>query len=221
MNRDYLAKSDDEIVELVQTIMTVSNARYSDWGILPAEISAWSNPFVAYKVAVAVCDNPATRTRITIQAKDTARKTMETVLRPYIQGRLYNNPKVTAADLKSMGLHPHDKEPTLLPVPDKAPGVKVDSGTSRHLRFHFTAAATGKKAKPRGAHGVETRWAILPAPPVELDELTCSEFTTRSPLDIEFKESERGKSVYYCCRWENTRGLKGPWGDNIERAIVP
>ena len=47
-----------------------------------------------------------------------------------------------------------------------------------------------------------------------------SEFDTASPFTLNFQGHERGKTVYFCLRWENTVGEKGPWGE-IYSAIVP
>jgi hypothetical protein len=68
--------------------------------------------------------------------------------------------------------------------------------------------------------GVEIRWAILDAPPVVIDDLLHSTFSTRSPHMFEFKGNDRGKTVYFCLCWLNTRGQKGPWGE-IVSAIIP
>jgi hypothetical protein len=35
-----------------------------------------------------------------------------------------------------------------------------------------------------------------------------------------FENDQRGKTVYFALRWENTRGEKGPWSA-IQIAIIP
>jgi hypothetical protein len=52
------------------------------------------------------------------------------------------------------------------------------------------------------------------------EALIHSEFDTASPFTLNFQGHERGKTVYFCLRWENTVGEKGPWGE-IYSAIVP
>jgi hypothetical protein len=37
---------------------------------------------------------------------------------------------------------------------------------------------------------------------------------------LEFEGHDRGKTLWYAARWENTRGLKGPWSP-IESVIIP
>jgi hypothetical protein len=67
---------------------------------------------------------------------------------------------------------------------------------------------------------MELAWAILPAPTVDWKELIHSSFDTHTPLRLTFDGTERGKTVYFALRWENTRGEKGPWSE-IMSAIIP
>jgi hypothetical protein len=90
----------------------------------------------------------------------------------------------------------------------------------RVLKIHFSDATSDRRGKPPGVHGAEIRRAILPAPPQSISDLTEPAFDTQSPFKIDFDESQRGKTVYFCLRWENMRGEKGPWSE-IVSAIVP
>jgi hypothetical protein len=69
-------------------------------------------------------------------------------------------------------------------------------------------------------HGCEIRWGLLDAPPAHVDDLPHSDFDTHSPITLVFDESQRGKPLYFCLRWEGNTGLKGPYGE-IGSAIVP
>jgi hypothetical protein len=90
-------------------------------------------------------------------------------------------------------------------------------GILRHILIYF--GLTGKKiklrGKPKGVHGAEIRWAILDHIPLNIEELHEPAFSTRSPFDFEFREEDRGKMFYFCIRWENTTGKKGPWSEII------
>jgi hypothetical protein len=97
---------------------------------------------------------------------------------------------------------------------------KIDTGTLRQITLHFRDNGSRHKAKPQGVHGCEIRWGLLDTPPAHVNDLTRSDFDTNSPATLNFDESERGKTLYFCLRWEGNTGLKGPYG-GIERAIVP
>jgi hypothetical protein len=51
-------------------------------------------------------------------------------------------------------------------------------------------------------------------------DLKNSAFDTKTPYLFSFDESDRGKALYICARWENNINDKGPWGE-IVKAIVP
>jgi hypothetical protein len=115
-----------------------------------------------------------------------------------------------------------DPEPTPVPEPVTWPVViLLDSGTIMRLGLHYKDSDSLKsQAKPSGVHGAEIRWAILEAPPTTTDDLIHSEFSTRTPHTFIFEENQRGRTVWFRLRWENTRGEKGPWSE-LYSAIIP
>jgi hypothetical protein len=104
--------------------------------------------------------------------------------------------------------------------PTSYPDMDVDSSTIRRLTIGFRDQGKDSKAKPFGVHGAEIKWGICPTPPAGVDDLPTSSFDTRTPFTIEFTDEQRGSVVYFCLRWENTTGVKGPWRE-IMSAIVP
>jgi hypothetical protein len=63
----------------------------------------------------------------------------------------------------------------------------------------------------------------LTRPPLSGDDLPHSVFTKRRKYRFDFSEEDRGKTVYFCLRYENSKGGKegeGPWGPIIS-AIIP
>jgi hypothetical protein len=71
-----------------------------------------------------------------------------------------------------------------------------------------------------GVHGVEIRWEIREEPPAKEEDLANSEIATRSPFTLTFTGDKRGKKVFFCLRWENGTGKKGPWSA-VANAIIP
>jgi hypothetical protein len=109
---------------------------------------------------------------------------------------------------------------TPAPIPTTQIETEIDLSVIRRILFHFHDSGSERKAKPVGVHGAEIRWSILPTAPHSIKELLNSSFDTHTPFMLEFDEEERGLSIYFCLRWENTRGDKGPWGE-IGHAIIP
>jgi hypothetical protein len=133
---------------------------------------------------------------------------------------LESNPLVTDDDRRSVGIVIRDTSRTPVKPPKTYPEFIIDTSIIRCLIILFWDLGSKSKAKPRGVHGAEICWVILDRPPLSVDELVHSNFSTRSPFKLTFDETDRGKTVYFCLRWESTRGEKGPWSE-IVMAIIP
>jgi hypothetical protein len=180
------------------------------------QLAALRNTF-AEKLAIA--DEPATRTKVTIEEKNAVRSQLETVLRQAIAEYLTRNHLLTDADRDALGLPIHKSSHTPVPPATTFPWIKVNTSLIRHLIFDYGSSETSK-AKPAGQHGIELAWVIADTKPANVSELTHSQFDTRSPLTLEFQEEDRGKTFWFAVRWENTTGQKGPWSE-IMSAIIP
>jgi hypothetical protein len=60
----------------------------------------------------------------------------------------------------------------------------------------------------------------LQRPPVSGTELPHSLFTKRKRELFDFPAEDSGKTVYFCIRYENSKGKSGPWGP-IFSAVIP
>ncbi|MDR1372726.1 MAG: hypothetical protein LBJ17_06345 [Dysgonamonadaceae bacterium] len=173
----------------------------------------WEESWAAYL-------DPNTRTKLITFNKNLARKNYEPSLAKLI-GILKSNPFVTPSDLAEMGIATgKGGGGGRNPAPDTYPDYDVDTSIMRRLGIHFFNHGSKSHAKPHGIHGAEIKWAKLAVPPVDVEELLNSSFDTRSPFTLDFLESERGETVWFCLRWENTTGEKGPWSELI-KAIIP
>jgi hypothetical protein len=165
--------------------------------------------------------DPAQRSPLKMEKLKEAETGFRPVYRKFYTGFLKESPLVTDDDLISMGMPPRNTGRTPAPVEKHFPGYEIDSSTIRRLGIHyFDPSKKAIRGKPDGQHGVEIRWAILDSPPTTINDLINSSFSTRSPFLLDFDENQRGKTVYFCLRWENTRGEKGPWSE-IVSAIIP
>jgi hypothetical protein len=161
-----------------------------------------------------IAKDPATRTTVTIKAKDEARKKLEEKIRSAVNEYLAYNHLVTDEDKVTLGLHVRDPKPTPSPISDVPPSIEARSGTAGNVDFHIIGP------KPLGQHGAEIVWAVLDTKPIGWKDLTHSSFCTRSPLRLSFDGEDRGKTLYFAARWENTRGEKGVWSE-IMNVIIP
>jgi hypothetical protein len=194
--------------------LTKFNVPQSEYDGLDSERNTYSQ-----KLEVANAD--ATRTPMSIQGKNVAKRVLEKHTRKMVKEYLIDNHLLSEEDLKMLGLPIHKTTRTPAPVATDAPDFEIDTHTAYYLIIHFfERGGSHKKAKPVGQHGVEIRWMISDVPVEKVSELTHSSFDTRTPYNLEFEGDQRGKTVYLALRWENTRGLKGPW-TTIQKAIIP
>lgn len=220
MNADFIPGADGKLVGWLKTLTAYATQKYDKWNVPKTELNALTALVTAFSDALDIVKNPVTRTKVAVQVKNDARKAVKSKVRLFLKAYITYNPAVSDADRDAMELPIHKSGRTPVPVIHSVPFAEVVLPSQAVVEIHFRDSESAKKAKPAGAHGVEIAWAILDVPPTDWKELSHSSFDTRTPYRLTFDGSERGKTVYFALRWENTRGEKGPWSA-IESAIIP
>jgi hypothetical protein len=157
---------------------------------------------------------------VDIAEKNRARAAFEKALRGFIKAFLLYSPFVSDKDRDEMRIPIHDTTATPTPPPTTYPEYTIDTSTPAQLSVHFWDKASKRRGKPKGIHGVEFRWEMRENEPANAEDLNNSDFATRTPRLFSFTKDKQGKRVYFCLRWENSKGEKGPWGALIH-AVVP
>jgi hypothetical protein len=215
-----ISPKDSKFHEEQSVITSMTEQNIIQWGldrtwfegvVIPAK-TGWEDAWAAYQ-------DPAQRTRVITFTKNERRKTYEKILRILVQLLKYNQ-RVTDENRTAMGIVMRNATGTPSKAPKDHPKFIIDTSMIRCLIIEFWNLGGRSKAKPHGVRGAEIRWAILDRPPVSVEDLIHSDFDTRSPFELFFDESERGKTVYFCLRWESARGEKGPWSE-IVKAVIP
>jgi hypothetical protein len=221
MNKNFIPKPDAAFNTWQGNLMVGVAPQASAWNIPPDAVAALQTLQTRWITAYAAYENPATRNHLVVKEKRDARKAYEAETRKFVKAYLAYNPAVTDNDREELGLTVPKNSRTPAPVATTYPDFDIDSGTIRRLTVDFYDQGSKKsKAKPEGQHGAEIRWVISDVPIVDVKDLIRSAFDTRTPFTLEFEGHERGKTVYFCLCWENTRGEKGPWSE-IQSAVIP
>jgi hypothetical protein len=222
MDRNFIPGNDRAFFIWLKNMVAYIVSKGLDYFNIPnEEFDTLSTQATTFEQKLNIAEEPDTRTKSAVQAKNDARETVEKTARIFVKRFLNNNPLVTNADRDNKGLPIYKDTRTPAPVATTYPDFDIDSSIIRRLSVHFYDQGSKKsKAKPEGQHGVEIRWAMTDTPPATIAELTNSSFDTHTPFILNFEENQRGKSIYFCLSWENTRGEKGPWSE-IQSAIVP
>jgi hypothetical protein len=180
--------------------------------VLPA-MEAWDEAYEAWK-------DPDTRTKIITAEKNQTRKDLEPLLSRLIE-TLRADPVVTDAQERALDIYIEPRSTAPLPATDEQVEIdEVELDTSRRVVAKFKSKGATNRGKPHGVASMELRHGIRVDDPKEVDELTEVDIFTRSPLLLEFKESERTQKVYMVGRWIMKNGKTGPWGD-IVWSVIP
>ena len=215
---DYIPKKDSELVAWSANFTAGIVANAGAWGIPPDEVIALQTANDTFAALHAQADSPL-KNSVIVAEKNAARGVLETKIRELAGFRL-KNPVITDADRVALGLHVRDTTPSNIPAPKTRPELDIDVLDFRRLKVLFHDMGSDSKAKPYGVNGAVIVYAVLDAPPADVNALTRSVLATRTPHILEFTEEERGKTVYVAISWQNEKGEKGPWSE-IESAIVP
>jgi hypothetical protein len=202
-------------------IVSTADANRTQWHLDDTWLDHHLLPMTdKWNAAWAAYENPATRTPTITFAKNEQRYAYEKLLRHLVKS-LQSNHRITPDDLRSMGIAIPTTTRTPSPVADKSPDADVDTSIIGRLTIHFFEKGNQhKRGKPAGQHSAEIRWLLSPTPPTRWDQLTHSEIDTRTPFTLQFENNQRGHTLYFALRWQNTRGEKGPWSE-IQSAIIP
>ena len=216
----WIPTREQDLVELCQNwkegLGTPTNVTAFGWK--QAEVDRTVTKIDGFLAArLAYKETNSTKNRL---AKDEAKKEAKQAMREFANTSIRYNTLIRPEDKLTYGIYPVDRTATPVKAPETYPEAEVDSSVIRQITIHFWDSASKKRGKPHGIHGAEVRWAILDHAPASEKELTNSDFETASPITLTFDESQRGKWLYFCLRWESTTNLKGPFGE-IYSAIIP
>ncbi|MDR0567583.1 MAG: hypothetical protein LBG87_00045 [Spirochaetaceae bacterium] len=215
----YIPGPDDAFETWQKNFIEYAEAHAGTMKIPPEGVASLKASQQAFEAALAKFKDP-NHGKLDTAAKNDAKNAYIQAIRDFVKGYLYN-PAVSETDRRSLGVPPERHAPaTPAPDPETVPEAEVQLTLIRWLVIHFRDKGGKSKAKPHGIHGAEIRWGLAENPIKDPEEMPHSDFDTASPFKLEFKDQERGKTVYFALRWENTRGRKGPWSE-VYSAIVP
>jgi hypothetical protein len=223
---DWMARSHEGLYSQAnQTVGYFTPAVLTRIGVAGAALTWYQDIFVPkhtkFNSDFENWQNPAERTPVKTAALRISEKDFRKAYRQFYTGYLKDNPLVTDEDLVAAGLPPHPSGGSK-PAPDPSTLVETTTDTSipGTVIIHFRDKDSTGTGKPDGVHGMEIVYEVLDEPPADWSELKNSSFFTHTPAKLTFSGKQRGKRLFYAPRWENTRGIKGPWND-INDVIIP
>jgi hypothetical protein len=173
-----------------------------------------------FETAYAKAEDP-NRGKADVKEKNVARAALEKAVRQFVREHLAFNSDISDEERERVGLPIRKSGRTPSPIAKDSPDCDVDTSVIGHITIlFFERGSKHKKGKPEGQHGSEIAWIVSDTPPARWEDLIHSTIDTNSPFTLVFENDQRGKTIYFALRWENTRGEKGPWS-SILNAIIP
>jgi hypothetical protein len=218
-NSDYIPQADGKFLEWVKFLFSYLQLNATAWNIPPDSWTEADTLIAAYDAAYSKAEDP-NRGKADVIAKNKARDALKEVTRKYVKEYIINNHLVTDEDLRHMALPVHDVKPTPSPKPTDMPVGEVDFSRRQQHSVHVKTGTLTGKSKPPKVHGFEVWRKIGGDPPANDGEWVYANFASRSPLVLDYPQTDAGKTVYYRFRWVNTRNQPGPWSEGYVSAIV-
>jgi hypothetical protein len=224
MANPYLPASDANFNDWLLNFSTKLTASPATYGLIAGDATAVAGVTTTWSAAYLAATSPATRTPVTIAAKDAARSAAEAMVRPYAS-RISVNPAVTNPNKIAIGVTVRSTTPTPIPPPITAPTLDLKSAISGVQTLNFKQPGAVGKAKPYGVVGVQLFASIGTVFATDPDQAVYIGVATKSPSTQTFAPTDIGKKVTWFARWVTRSGpggiaQPGPWSDALNLIIM-
>jgi hypothetical protein len=218
--QDYIPRKDPVFNGWLANFTEAAIANAVALGISPAEIIELQNFTDQWSAA----HNEAFEARANYQAmverKADARTGAVSYVRELVQ-RIQTNPAVTDGNRATLGITIRDKTRTRPALPTEPPGIDIDFSRILCHIIHWGPAPKRERinGKPQGVYACEIR-SHVGEPPQDYDQMDLAilKVATKSPVTI-YYSGIGGQTIYYACRYLNSRMEPGPWS-HVTHAIV-
>ena len=138
-NKDYIPTVETRFLIWSENYVNVLASNASRWSIPDSAVSRLHGLNTEYKEKYSVAENPATRTRVAIQAKNDAKKAFIAGIRRVYRSYVLYNESVSNEDRELLQVSIHDTKATPSVAPHTAP-----LGRGRYLRASATYYKGGR-----------------------------------------------------------------------------
>ena len=215
----YIPQNAAQFDLFVQNLLRHVGVNLSRWSVIP---QAAMQRLTALHGTFHTALNKAkeTPTSAYINARNTARKELESAIREFVNQYLRFAP-VTDLDRDKMRIPNKNNTRTARSneVNEKVDFVIQTRGI-RKLVVDFWQHGKSSKAKPRGYDGAVVLWHIGSEKPESPNDFRYHATASRTPMIIDFEENERGQKVWIALCWQNSRSIRGRWSE-FKSTIVP
>jgi hypothetical protein len=181
------------------------------YGLTAAQAAGYTVTFEAFQSAYGVVQNPETRTKSKVAAKNNAKKDLIAATRELAR-IVQATPGLTDEQKIDLGLKPRDIEPTPVPPPQWPPVLTVAATMGQRVTLRLRDLKNqDKRAKPVGVSGAAVFSYVGETAPVDINEWKFERNTSLTTLQVEFPPTiAAGTKVWFTAFWFNPRKQSGP-----------
>jgi hypothetical protein len=216
-NKNYIPSREADLLNWSQNLYDKLTVTPADFGLTAEQVAPFATAQEAFKADYAKVLDPATKTKVTVAAKNQSKKAMLTIVRPLVQ-TIQNWPGMTNAKRDELEITVPDREPSSIGAPEEMPVLRIASVNGRVLDLEVRRTDGTTKRKPAGVRAVWLRTFVgapgsdpAATPPQVLDQYEFRGESTKSNPQIVFPpDVAPGTPVWVTAQWVNPTGQPGP-----------
>jgi hypothetical protein len=213
------AEFDSGFENLTDYVSAKTSGSSPDWTHIPKDsIDALTISLSEWRIAYQKISGA--HTPIETEAKNDARKASNALIRPFIAQYLMF-PPVSNEDRSAMGIHNKDKHPSPIGDPTTRPVItEIRSIGGFQVRIWFRDETTPEsRAIPYGENGCLLNFTWGKQPVDDRSAFSETKLLTRSPFTISFPPESQACFLSCAARWQNKKGVLGPWSE-IQHVVI-
>lgn len=210
MGKSWLPLTDQELRAFCTAFLATITPAPATYGYVVGDVTSLNTAVTGYSDALAVVDEPSTRTRVSVAAKQIAKNSLVALMR-----NLYK--KANAANLandkrEALGLPIVDVEPTPIPAPAMKPGISIVKRDENIVSIQlFDPEEPNRRGRPDGVSGAAIFSFIGDEAPTTESAWNFEGNTTRMRVNVEFASTVApGAKVWITAFFFNPRAMSGP-----------
>lgn len=220
MTTSYIPAKDADYDAWANNFQTLITANPSLYGLVTADAVSISSEFAVWHAAYLLVLSPTTKTKTTVNSKDTARNASTALFRAYAT-IIRANLSVTDANKIALGVPPRDPTNTPVPPPATFPVLAVLNSTSLATNMQYRDTLTPlSRAKPAGVTQMEVRKVTSATVISDPNAIPYDRMETSTPFALAWDSTDIGKTAYIVARWTNRKGDVGPWSAIVTTTVV-
>jgi len=211
MGRDYIPEADAAAANWMRAFANGIQSAPEAYMLSPANAAHISQIVQGFLDALLVSSSEATRTKVTVCAKDQKRAVAQRLCRTYA-ALIKHNLGIDDGLKVAIGVPPLNTSRTPRNVPQSSPQLNVVAATpGMHLLRYRDCGTPNSRAMPFGATQLQLFVAVgerrARSP---LVARLCGCFT-KNPVKVKHESADAGRVATYYARWVSQRGEFGPW----------